>query len=946
MNSSFSQERYQQNLELLVERNPLAAYRLEWVWDSHELTPCLTDQGEPNLSKTRYGMTDYYHAQTGALQEAVEGVKPELLSTAEVIYVYGLGLGYGYQALLPWLQEKPQNHLVFLEDDLEVIYYFLQTELATSLLKNPQVTLFYFHDYQQDYVNFCKLNSSFINKRIDFLALPHYAIRREAEALTLCYAMLHDAKLMTALHNEYLSGQSGFLKNFYHNLLSLPQAYLASGLFNQFKNVPAIICGAGPSLQKNIHLLKELGQKGLIFAGGSSLNVLNEAGIMPHFGLGVDPNKEQSHRLLTNHTFHLPFLYRQRISHEAFELMQGPKLYVPGSANRLSSWFEERLGMPEEPLDEGHNVVNLCTEIAYKMGCSPIIYVGMDLAFTEVQTYAPGIATHPLWIELSQPYATQAQEVVLRPDIYNEWIKTKWEWVAEAGWLGQFAKNHPKIQMINATEGGLGFAPVPNQTLANVKEEYLARSYDLSGWVHAEIQSHPLEIKQPALLSLINELKTSLDKCLAACNSILVEKATQKQFSPSPIETLEFYTPNTIVQDSAMKEEIGYKHFLEMFDMAYQYLQSSQHMTHTQPATLFFDHLERYHFLQETLSQNLALMQQAIQRFIFAPPPMALKKYERLVPKEPGEVYAFADGLLQIKDPILDLSIDEPFAPDPAKDHFKKFFPNGQIKFEMYYLHQQLHGPSRFYHENGQLLSQSWFYRDKKLGKSLQYYKTGALYSLCRYRDGLLDGTQEYFYSNGSPHIVMQYKEGLLEGKVCVYTIEGQLLRELHYKAGKRHGTEKMWSTHGQQLMECHYQEGIPVGQAKQWDAKGHLFKEVDIHAFPEDFDLTIWNEQGQCVKSFVNGVEDYSQLYEQTQQKVDLLETALKDILIQMEPIVQEHLTQAKEVDLNLAEEFATIKEAMKNMQALKDNLAETMQKNIEQAEEAKRKRQSSEPS
>ncbi len=88
--------------------------------------------------------------------------------------------------------------------------------------------------------------------KIDFLTLPYYAYRREKEALALCYTILHQASLMNLIHNEYLSGQRGFLSNFYLNLFYLPDSQKGDALFGKFQRIPAIICGAGPSLQKRI----------------------------------------------------------------------------------------------------------------------------------------------------------------------------------------------------------------------------------------------------------------------------------------------------------------------------------------------------------------------------------------------------------------------------------------------------------------------------------------------------------------------------------------------------------------------------------------------------------------------------------------------------------------------------------------------------------------------
>ncbi|MCE2983216.1 MAG: DUF115 domain-containing protein [Parachlamydia sp.] len=904
MASELTAENYDKNLGLLAEQNPVAALRIQWMCPSNEIFPCKTEKAEENLYKKKFGITDYYHAQSGALQEAAS-LLPAQLASADAVCIYGLGLGYVYDALLHWLKSNPQNRVVFLEDDLEVIHAFLHTGRATSLLNDPQATLFYFHDYVQDYDAFCLLNSGLINKRIEFLALPLYATRREGEALALCYHILHDVNLMTSLHNEYLSGQSAFLKNFYNNLFYLPGAYSGSGFFNQFKNVPAIICGAGPSLQKNIERLKGLSERALLFAGGSSLNALNQAGIEPHFGLGVDPNKEQYHRLMTNDTFHLPYFYRPRVSHEAFQLMQGPKLYIPGSNNRLAHWFESELGMPGEVIDEGHNVVNLCTELAYRMGCSPIIYVGMDLAYTETQSYAKGINVHPLWIELSRPYATEEKIGVNRKDIYGNAIKTKWEWIAEATWLGKFAERHKDVPFINATEGGLGFPGVQNLSLADSAERYLTKSYDLQGKIHQIIQENPSEIKQRQLITLANRMRTSLEICLSCCNEILKEKMEALQ---AGLPQKDFFTTRTILHESQLVQELGYEHFLNLFDQGYQYLQQSSQLKANQR---YFEHFERFRFLASILQQHLDIMQQAIQRYIFNPPPQPLP--DQITQTEMNEgIYRIENGNLHIDDPEMGLSINQPF-----------------------HTEEGLHGFSRFYSAEGRLLAESFFLHGKKIGKSRCYYPTGTLYSCTRYLSNQKEGKQEFFYPNGLPYVIMNCKEGRLDGSVEIFSIDNRLLRQIQYKEGARHGTEKLWNSAGLLQMECCYHEGVPVGVAKQWHPNGTLYKEIMIHQFPDDFDLNILASDGKVIQSFNRGVEDYQNIYRETKERVDSLENALQMMVQKIDPALKNN-PQAD----NLAEELADIKEAMRKMQTLKIELAETMEANLKKADVAKQKK------
>ncbi len=208
-----------------------------------------------------------------------------------------------------------------------------------------------------------------------------------------------------------------------------------------------------------------------------------------------------------------------------------------------------------------------------------------------------------------------------------------------------------------------------------------------------------------------------------------------------------------------------------------------------------------------------------------------------------------------------------------------------------------------------------------------------------------MEGKQTYFYDHGSPHVVLHYENGLLEGAVQVYTETGELLRELHYQKGLRHGVERLWNTRGELTMECQYDKGIPIGQAHQWASNGQLIKEVKFHSFPEDFDLKIWNVEGNIVQSYQHGIEDFTDIYQQTQLKADKLEVEIQSIYKQLhEPEFLEKFAEAQKINPQIAEDFAALQPLKEEFEDLKRQLIEKMQNNLKKAENERTKKISKE--
>lgn len=475
----------------------------------------------------------------------------------QTILVYGVGSGKAYDQLLPWLRGNEERHVVFLEDDLRVLRAFLESEKATEILSHPQITLCRIleGDYSPETLEF--LYWSFGRTKFHFAAIPYYAKLKRAETQKLSDKIYYEAELKGGLVEEYLKLGVSFFRNFYSNIKELPGSYWGNKLFGKFEGIPAIILGAGPSLSKQIPLLKELESKALLFAGGSSLNAIKSQSLKPHFGAGIDPNDSQLARLKETSDVPIPFFYRSRLFATAIREIKGPRLYVSGAGGYdISEWYEEKFSITSDFLDEGHNVVNFCTELALRLGCNPIIYVGLDLAFTGNASYSDGVDD-----------TIKCDEVVARKDIYGNDTTTQWRWIFEADWLSQYAKSHPEITFYNATEGGIGIPDVENIPLRTLANEKLIKSFPLQSLINESLEEASMpQVTAEKVQKATLELKESLERSLSLLNLLLVE-LDKESAKENPQEKL--ISGKAILFESDLFEEPAYQYILDIFHHVY-----------------------------------------------------------------------------------------------------------------------------------------------------------------------------------------------------------------------------------------------------------------------------------------------------------------------------------------------------------------------------------------
>ncbi|MCB1112138.1 MAG: motility associated factor glycosyltransferase family protein [Chlamydiales bacterium] len=854
-----NQERLKQNLEKWAHANPAAVKELKDL-ECKTVHFCDAENGDLNLVKEHNGSKNYLHSQANPHQEAEQWAKTIELNSIDTLFVFGVGLGYYYNELRGWLKENANRAVVFVENDPEVLVRLFETVQGEQMLKDPQVWIYYFTDFKKEAHHFDEIAKMFNSHRFKITSLGYYLRTKARELMHFNTILSFTLNIRHMSDREYLSLGDVFYSNYYVNMFRLPDAYQAKQFYGKFSGVPAIICGAGPSLEKNIGLLKTLKDRAVIFAGGTAMNALNAQGMQPHFGVGVDPNADQVMRISSNEAYQVPYFYRNRLNANALTLIQGDHLYINGSVGYpIGTWFDEKLHIDGPELPDGYNVINLSFSLARQLGCNPIICVGVDLAYTDGQSYAPGISNHPINERRRQMRTkTSKEELVGKEDIHGNPVLTLWKWIAEAVWYSKMVVEHQDVQLINATEGGIGFPGIPNMTLEEVKEEYLTGAYDLETMIHGETQlSHmPAGVTLEEIERLMWEVYEDLGRCEDLCGSII------KEFEKTAHEIMAGKEAPPALLSDAVKQLIvqlddceAYHAVLSTFNDFFL----SKSVKELQRLEMDRDFLEeseiqirksklnssRYESLRRIAYRNRGLIKYFLEE-------MLPRRKVAMTARSHGEpqkylqqdaVYSLENNHLIIRDPHCGIQIEEN-VPDLCKSTI--CYENGKVKCENHFLNEKLHGPQTFFDDEGNVLSRCWYLQGEKQGRALRYYRSGALYSIETYCDGVLEGTQRYFFGEGGLRTLITYKKGRYDGEVILYYRNGQKKRELHYTNGVKHGFERMWNEEGQLKIEVEYDNGQAKGACRLWFDNGTLGKEVIYDPPGHVAGAFFWDKEGK----------------------------------------------------------------------------------------------------
>ncbi|HHD0235818.1 TPA: motility associated factor glycosyltransferase family protein [Campylobacter coli] len=206
-----------------------------------------------------------------------------------VLYFYGFGNGVLFKALL---QNKNHQHIVVFEKDIEIIWIMFHILDFSNELQNSRLMVLQTSSLDIEFFsNFCSSKPFFQFSRIYFLELmSHYYERFHEDILGLNKKLAENFKnSIVSYGNDPLDALQG-IEQFVYNLPQMITHPSYTKLLSKRKNLSdtAIIVSTGPSLTKQLPLLKKYASKATIFCADSSYPILAKHGIKPDYVLSLE----------------------------------------------------------------------------------------------------------------------------------------------------------------------------------------------------------------------------------------------------------------------------------------------------------------------------------------------------------------------------------------------------------------------------------------------------------------------------------------------------------------------------------------------------------------------------------------------------------------------------------------------------------------------------------
>ena len=441
---------YQKNLSALKQKDPLLALALMQVKPNEKFEVFMdSDPANFNIIRKSDSAPLFPHKP---LEETLQKITDFIpYSYYPYLYFYGLGNGVFYKMLLG---NEQISRIVVIEPEIEILFIVLNLlDFAEDILSDKIVILY------APYCNYVMVNSLFMMDKKSRL-----------------YAKVYDLFIFNFFYESYqaniaeISGH--FVRAIEHNVISvgndtkdaiigikqhiynLPDMLKSPTLINLVENLKnrdtAIIVSTGPSLSKQLPLLKQIAPYATLFCIDASFPILYQAGIKPDVVLSLE-RVEATAKFYTDTpkkaqegvVFALTSIVHPTLKDAITDGVKQFSMRPFGYTNMFGFHEYGYVGI-------GMSAANMAYEMVVHGRFKRCIIIGQDLAFGEDgSSHAKGA------IYGSDEIKPKEQKVFVEKYGGGGEVETTLVWKLFLQFFETDIANTPyKLEVINATEGG------------------------------------------------------------------------------------------------------------------------------------------------------------------------------------------------------------------------------------------------------------------------------------------------------------------------------------------------------------------------------------------------------------------------------------------------------------------------------------------------------------
>lgn len=499
---------FQKNLQLLKKYRPDLFEKIKNVKNkNYKITSSEHPKKYPNIIHIPTGKIFYDNSDP--LVKVELKILGKKIKVPQLNFFMGFGLGY---ELLTFQQKfaATDSVMIVVEQDVEILCAALEVIDYESVIMDNRIIFIVGHKKEDLFVIIRNIllqgNLKLFVKAINIIENEtSYLISKDYFSAFM--KALKDAVREVLLYfgNDPWDSLIG-IENTFLNIKEIINYPGIKDLKDKFKNKPGIVVATGPSLNKNVHLLKGLEEKAIFCAADASVKVMKAHGLKPHLVTSLErvlPTAKLFEGLTEEDVKDVYLSACPVIRPETYANFPGERIIVYRNFATFH-WLEIEKGI----LDIGPSAANMAFKVLEFLGCNPIILIGQDLAFGEDDTTHAKGSTYG---EKEKQYY-RPERILEVEGNYKPKVKTTDVWYK---FLKHYEHDiaHFNGSVINATEGGAKIHGSKIMTFKEAIDQYIYEDiYTLE--IIRDSLRYPNETeKKENIEKVIKKTKEALEYC-------------------------------------------------------------------------------------------------------------------------------------------------------------------------------------------------------------------------------------------------------------------------------------------------------------------------------------------------------------------------------------------------------------------------------------------------
>lgn len=427
----------------------------------------------PNMKNLKTGRL--FYNPVNPMAEVHQDIKNRKLKVAQFNVFLGAGMLYHVFALYDLVKVQGGSHFI-VEKNPDILRALMEVVDISAILTHPNV---HFLVGEELPVIFTTINNvltatdtKFYVKTVNFIEQAVAFSENKEYYLNVVRATKDAIKeVLNFFGNDPHDSMIG-IENTLLNIDEILNNPGINQLKDAFKGRPGIVVATGPSLNKNVELLRDVLDKAVVVGADASLRVLAKRGMKPHMVCSLErltPTSKLFEELLPEAFEDVYFAATPVIHPLTYQNYKGKRIVVYRNFATFK-WLDIEKGI----LNIGPSSGNMAFKILEYLGCDPIILIGQDLAFGEDgNTHASGST----FGEKEAHTAYTEPNYVLVEGNYSPQVRSSKVWNMFLNYYHKDVLNS-QAKVINATEGGAKIHGTEIMTLKEAIGKYVTESFD------------------------------------------------------------------------------------------------------------------------------------------------------------------------------------------------------------------------------------------------------------------------------------------------------------------------------------------------------------------------------------------------------------------------------------------------------------------------------------